>query len=50
QLISRNLTTNEHQNWFRYAYLKDGSGRYANPFDRGFGANLLSRLLPPESY
>ena len=51
QLIMRNLTTNEHQNQFRYHYLKDSFGRYWNPFERGFVNNFMSRCLPgKESY
>jgi ankyrin repeat protein len=49
QLIWRNLTTNEHQNFYRYKYFqhKEG-GAFYNPFDRGFLRNLLSRCLPGE--
>jgi len=44
-LISQNLTTNEHQNWPRYGYLKDSEGQYSNPFNKGsFCANFLSRV------
>merc|ERR1719223_1096036 len=46
QLILKNLTTNEHQNQFRYHYLKDSFGRYWNPFQRGFFHNFMSRFLP----
>lgn len=46
QLIARNLTTNEHQNGFRYRYLRDDSGHYFNPFDRGFRLNFMSRIMP----
>jgi len=46
QLIHKNLTTNEHSNLFRYKYLHDGNGRYRNPFDQGFMANLYDRMMP----
>ena len=47
QLIWRNLTTNEHQNIYRYKYFrsKEGSG-FHNPFDHGFFRNLMSRCIP----
>jgi len=45
-LIVRNLTTNEHQNFFRYNYLKDELGRYHNAYDRGILHNFHSRLCP----
>ncbi|GMH52258.1 hypothetical protein TrST_g7429 [Triparma strigata] len=48
QLIRMNLTTNEHSNLFRYEYLKDGQGRYRNPFDKGFMHNLYTRMVPGE--
>ena len=51
QLIKRNLTTNEHQNVFRYTYLHDEYGRYYNRFNKGFFRNMLSRCSPgPDSY
>jgi len=46
QLIKKNLTTNEYQNWFRYNYLKDKSGKYQNPFNKGFCSNFVSRFAP----
>ena len=49
QLIWRNLTTNEHQNLYRYKYFQQhGGGGFHNPFDHGFLRNLLSRCLPGE--
>ena len=49
QLIWRNLTTNEHQNIYRYKYFqrKEGNG-FHNPFDHGFFRNLMSRCIPGE--
>ncbi len=50
QLIRNNLTTNEHQNMFKYDYLKsiddDGNLIIKNPFDKGFIRNLISRFAP----
>ena len=50
QLIHMNLTTNEHQNMFKYDYLKrandDGSISFYNPFNKGFVRNFVSRLFP----
>jgi hypothetical protein len=46
QLINKNLTTNEHQNLYRYKYLQDSAGRYLNPFDGGFMHNLYQRMVP----
>ncbi len=46
QLILKNLTTNEHQNLFRYKYLKDGNGGYRNRFHRGCVGNFISRFFP----
>jgi len=46
QLVKKNLTTNEHQNLFKYTYLKDKFGRYHNPFDNGFMENMKDRLFP----
>lgn len=51
QLISKNLSTNEHQNVWRYTYLRDEYGRYFNPFHRGFCGNFYTRLFPgPDAY
>lgn len=36
-----NITTNERINFKRYAYLKDGKGKYYNPYDRGYKNNIL---------
>ena len=50
QLVRSNLTTNEHQNMRKYAYLRknnsDGSVTFINPFNKGFIRNLYSRLFP----
>lgn len=50
QLIRMNLTTNEHQNMFKYEYLKkknaDGSVSFHNPFNKGFLRNFMSRMFP----
>mmetsp|Transcript_29054 Transcript_29054/g.53159 ORF Transcript_29054/g.53159 Transcript_29054/m.53159 type:complete len:118 (+) Transcript_29054:2088-2441(+) len=47
QLILKNLTTNEHQNMWRYDYLKDPrTGQFSNPFDEGCAQNCASRCFP----
>lgn len=50
QLVRMNLTTNEHQNMYKYDYLKktndDGSVSFVNPFNQGLVRNFLSRFLP----
>jgi len=46
QLVATNLTTNEHQNIFRYKYLKRENGRLFNPFHKGLLGNILSRIIP----
>lgn len=46
QLVKKNLTTNEHQNAFRYKYLKDENGVFRNPYDRGCLKNFVSRFFP----
>ena len=38
---SVNLTTNERINYRRYDYLKDGKGKFYNPYNRGCKNNLL---------
>jgi ankyrin repeat protein len=49
-LIVKNLTTNEHQNAWKYSYLQDPTTRtYNNQFDEGFLGNVYSRLFPSES-
>ena len=40
-LVLHNLTTNEHINKSRYHYLKDDMGRFRNPFDAGYYANVV---------
>ena len=40
-----NLTTNERLNCKRYNYLKDGKGKYYNPYDRGWKSNVLEFFL-----
>ena len=39
-----NLTTNERINYKRYEYLKDGKGKFYNPFNRGAYSNILEFL------
>ena len=43
QLIhaSYNITTNERINRKRYDYLKDGKGRFYNPYNKGVARNLM---------
>ncbi|CAM9250636.1 unnamed protein product [Chrysoparadoxa australica] len=48
QLVSWNLTTNEHQNWEKYKYLHGARGTYHNPFDRGTVSNAAERLCPAD--
>jgi len=40
-----NLTTNEMFNYKRYSYLKNGRGKYFNPFSRGLIYNLAEFFL-----
>ena len=40
-LVLHNVTTNEHINKARYHYLKDDMGRFRNPFDGGYAANVV---------
>ena len=40
------MTTNELANWTRYKYLRDQSGSFSNPFDRGCRANCLDAWHP----
>jgi len=47
QLIYKNLTTNEHQNLWRYKYLQTPDGRYRNPWDKGGMHNFYSRIIAP---
>jgi len=47
KLLLRNLTTNEHQNLWKYQYLQDEHGGYRNPFDNGALLNVLGRLTSP---
>lgn len=48
QLISRNLTTNEHANMrrLRYLNLDPATGTLSNPFDKGFIQNFRGRFTP----
>ena len=39
-----NLTTNERINYKRYDYLKDGKGKYYNPYSRSLKNNFLEFL------
>jgi palmitoyltransferase len=41
---SRNITTNELVNVHRYHYLRDGNGKFHNPFDKGLVQNLRTFL------
>ena len=55
QLVRLNLTTNEHQNMYKYDYMKrtneDGSVSIKNPFNKGVLHNFMSRIVPgKESY
>ena len=49
QLIRKNLTTNEHENAFRYEHFKDENGRFQNPFDQGILHNCYIRCFPGKS-
>ena len=40
-----NLTSNEMFNYKRYSYLKNGRGKYYNPFSRGIVYNLAEFFL-----
>lgn len=46
QLSVVNLTTNEHQNLYKYDYLKKHNGRYQNPYFRGLWSNFWDRMNP----
>lgn len=47
QLISQNLTTNEHIKSSSYSYLRNAYNLYDNPFDKGsFIGNLVDSLFP----
>lgn len=39
-----NITTNERINRDRYEYLKDGRGKFYNPFNRGIKNNIMEFL------
>ncbi len=39
-----NLTTNERINKKRYDYLKDGKGKFYNPYDKGWKNNVMEFL------
>ena len=46
-LITKNLTTNEHTNAYRYKYLHNSYNIFDNPFDRGDHAkNIIDGLFP----
>ena len=46
-LITKNLTTNEHINTYRYKYLHNSYNIYDNPFDKGDHArNIIDGLFP----
>merc|ERR1712139_570722 len=40
-LISKNLTTNEMINSWKYPYFKDSTGTFKNPFDKGKFHNFV---------
>jgi hypothetical protein len=47
QLISQNLTTNEHIKSSSYSYLRNAYNLYDNPFNKGtFIRNLVDSLFP----
>lgn len=49
KLIALNLSTNEHANLPKYAYLKDGMNLYDNPFDKkNFWLNFYDSMFPSE--
>lgn len=48
QLVTKNLTTNEQENAFRYDHFKDRNGRFRNPFDKGYLHNIYTRCIPSE--
>ncbi|KAJ6852204.1 protein S-acyltransferase 24 [Iris pallida] len=43
--ISRNITTNEMANMFRYSYLRGPGGRFRNPYDHGIRKNCTDFLI-----
>lgn len=46
-LITKNLTTNEHMNAYRFKYLHNSYNIYDNPFDKGDQAkNIIDGLFP----
>lgn len=49
QLIRMELTTNEHQNYSRYDYLKGDRGEYHNPWKKNYFRNLKRRMFPNSS-
>jgi len=49
-LLSKNLTTNEHLNAAKYAYMRDEYDDYSNPFDTGsVWTNAWDGLFPPST-
>jgi hypothetical protein len=48
--IRNNLTTNEYINQNRYPYLKNSSGEFYNPFDRGLINNVKDVIAPYIDY
>eukprot|EP00884_Botryococcus_braunii_P011955 jgi/Botrbrau1/20760/Bobra.0461s0002.1 len=44
--VVRNVTTNELANWPRYKYLRDETGNFRNPFDRGCKQNCMDVCFP----
>lgn len=49
QLTTRELTTNEHQNYSRYNYLRDDRNKYFNPWNKGYLRNFFNRVFPSHS-
>lgn len=49
QLVTKNLTTNEHANFSKYAYLKKEDGMFTNPYDFGCFKNFTMRFTPSKS-
>ncbi|CAK9145016.1 unnamed protein product [Ilex paraguariensis] len=43
--ISRNITTNEYANAFRYGYLRGPDGQFRNPYNHGYRRNCADFLI-----
>jgi palmitoyltransferase len=48
--VLKNLTTNEAMHWPRYFYMRDSTGRYSNPFNKGAVHNALEFLFQRVNY